>query len=101
MDNNITALQGLYVALGGQLEDVENITTIPDMINAIATVVPTGGGSGASLPDVTAADDGDVLTVVNGAWAKAAAPKELPTVTAADDGSVLKVVSGQWDKATS
>ena len=99
MDNNITALQGLYVALGGNIEDVENLNTIPDMINAIATVVPTGGG--ASLPAVTAADNGDVLTVVDGAWAKAAAPKELPTVTAADDGSVLKVVSGQWDKATS
>lgn len=100
MDNNITALQGLYVALGGNAEDVAELNTIPDMINAIATVVPTGGG-GASLPAVTAADNGDVLTVVDGAWAKAAAPKELPTVTAADDGSVLKVVSGQWDKATS
>lgn len=28
--------------------------------------------SGYELPDVTAADDGDVLTVVSGAWAKAA-----------------------------
>ena len=101
MDNNITALQGLYVALGGQLADVANITTIPDMINAIATVVPTGGGSGASLPDVTASDNGKVLTVVDGAWGVAAVPEELPTVTAADDGSVLKVVSGAWAKATS
>lgn len=71
MDNNITALQGLYVALGGQLEDVENLTTIPDMINAIATVVPSG--SGASLPEVTEADNGKVLKVVSGAWAAAEA----------------------------
>ena len=70
MDNNITALQGLYVALGGDISDVENITTIPEMINAIATVVPT---SASLLPEVTADDDGKVLTVVDGAWAAAEA----------------------------
>lgn len=31
-----------------------------------------GGGSGSGLPEVSAADNGDVLTVVEGAWAKAA-----------------------------
>lgn len=31
-----------------------------------------GGGGGSDLPAVTAADNGDVLTVVNGAWGKAA-----------------------------
>lgn len=36
MDNTITALQNLYVALGGTLADVSDITIIPDMINAIA-----------------------------------------------------------------
>lgn len=37
MDNNISALQNLYVAMGGDIEDVENLVIIPDMINAIAT----------------------------------------------------------------
>lgn len=69
MDNNITALQGLFVALGGNIEDVENLNTIPDMINAIATVA--SGVAGATLPAVTAEDDGKVLTVVDGAWAAA------------------------------
>lgn len=69
MDNNITALQGLYVALGGELADVANITTIPEMINAIATKVPSGSG----LPEVTAADNGKVLKVVDGEWAAAEA----------------------------
>ena len=32
----IVALQNLYVALGGELETVANLVTIPDMINAIA-----------------------------------------------------------------
>lgn len=36
-----------------------------------------GGGGGSSLPDVTAADNGDVLTVVNGAWDKAFGPVML------------------------
>lgn len=32
-----------------------------------------GGGEGSALPTVTAADNGKVLTVVNGAWAAAEA----------------------------
>lgn len=41
MDNTITALQALYVALGGDADDVENLVIIPDMINAIATQAAT------------------------------------------------------------
>lgn len=36
MNTTVQALQNLYVALGGELADVENIVLIPDMINAIA-----------------------------------------------------------------
>lgn len=54
----------------------------------------------SELPAVTSSDNGDVLTVVNGAWAKAEAPSGLPEVTAADNGDVLTVVSGEWAKAT-
>lgn len=38
MDNTIQALQNLYVALGGDVEDVAEINIIPDMINAIAAL---------------------------------------------------------------
>lgn len=68
MDNNITALQGLYVALGGDADDVANVNTIPDMINAIASIA-----TGATLPAVTGDDDGKILKVVDGAWAAAEA----------------------------
>ena len=65
----ITNSKRQYVVLGGDADDVANITTIPDMINAIATVAT--GVVGATLPAVTAEDNGKVLTVVDGAWAAA------------------------------
>ncbi len=36
MDNTITALKNLYVALGGTAADVADLVIIPDLINAIA-----------------------------------------------------------------
>ena len=65
MDNNVDALKALYVALGGDADDVAEISLISEMIKAIATVVPA---SSALLPTVTAANDGDILKVVDGAW---------------------------------
>lgn len=51
------------------------------------------------LPEVSAADNGKILMVVNGAWAAAAAPTELPAVTAADAGATLAVnEAGAWAK---
>jgi hypothetical protein len=67
MNNTITALQALYAALGGTAADVANMTTIPELINAIAAFVAAGGA--AELPAVTATDNGKVLTVVSGKWA--------------------------------
>lgn len=72
MDNTITALQNLYVALGGSADDVANITIIPDMINAIATLISSGGT--AELPAVSTTNNGQVLTVVSGKWAAANLP---------------------------
>lgn len=83
MDSNIVALQGLYVALGGSLTDtyegiangapVSDYTVKPDVINAIAQIV--GTAIAAELPKVTASDNGKVLTVVSGKWAKASLPE--------------------------
>lgn len=49
----------------------------------------------AELPEVTAADNGSVLKVVSGKWAKAD-EGELPAVTADNNGAVLRVSGGQW-----
>lgn len=107
MNTTVQALQALYVKLGGSLTDtydniadgatVADYATIPDMVDAIAEVAESGGGS--SLPSVSATDNGDVLTVVDGAWSKAPVPAELPETTSSDNGDILKVVNGEWEKA--
>lgn len=56
-----------------------------------------GGGGGSDLPDVTDADNGKVLAVVDGGWGASALPDgNLPPVTSADNGKVLGVVDGEW-----
>ena len=60
----------------------------------IALIKAMGGsGGGSSLPSVSSTDNGDVLTVVNGAWDKAA-PSGLPAVTSSDIGKSMMVQRG-------
>ena len=55
------------------------------------------GAAVTELPAVTASDNGDVLGVSSGAWAKVTPTKELPAVTAVtDDGKVLTADNGAW-----
>lgn len=102
---NVEALKGVYVSLGGELTDtypsiangapVSDYVIIPDVISAIS-VKATGA---IELPTTTTADNGKLLTVVDGVWNKANAPAELPAVSATDNGDVLTVVDGEWNKA--
>lgn len=41
MKTTIEALQDIYVAKGGALSDVENLVTIPDMLEAISEIEET------------------------------------------------------------
>ena len=82
------ALKLLYTKLGGT-EDVESVTAISEMVDLIEDVAGQGGGS--SLPEVTSDDNGDVLTVVEGEWAKAEPATELPTASASNVGQTLTV----------
>ena len=80
MNTTVKSLQDVYVALGGSLTDtyediaggvpVSDYTTNPDVIEAIAQI----GGSTVELPAVSTADNGDILRVVNGKWAKDTVP---------------------------
>lgn len=48
MDTTVKALQNLYTALGGTAADVENISTIPEMVNAIAAQVAANAAAETS-----------------------------------------------------
>lgn len=63
---NVEALKALYIAMGGAAEDVENLTLNSEVISALANVAATVAAG--ILPEVSAADDGKVLTVVDGKW---------------------------------
>ena len=92
---NVDALKNLYVALGGSAGDVANITLTADMINKIATVA----SSILELPAVSSTDNGSILKVVDGKWAKGSETKELPNAATATAGDVLTVVDGAWAAA--
>ena len=64
---NVEALKALYIALGGAAEDVANLTLNSEVIAAFADVAAAVAAN--VLPEVTDADDGKVLTVVDGKWA--------------------------------
>ena len=72
--NTIEALQQLYVALGGNIADVQNITITPEMISALTEVA---AAAASELPAVTSTDNGKMLTVVSGKWAKANPPTKF------------------------
>lgn len=74
MTDNVQALKGLYVAMGGSADDVANVSTIADMITAIAAIIPEGGYTAKELPKVTSSNNGQVLTVVSGKWKNADLP---------------------------
>ena len=78
----------------------KKITPLTDMESAVKYAVDHAGGSsgGGDLPAVTSDDNGDVLTVVSGAWAKADPPTGLPAVSGTDNGKLLGVAEGAWTK---
>ncbi len=63
---NVEALKALYVAMGGDPADVENLSLNPEIILALADVVTNITAN--LLPEVTDADDGKSLVVADGKW---------------------------------
>lgn len=95
MKTILEALKDLYVALGGSSSDVSGLSLNPDVIEKMATLVTSGALK--ELPALTG-NAGKVLKVSEGAtgveWGS-----ELPSVSADDNGDVLTVVEGVWSKA--
>lgn len=73
------------------VKDVDDTSSTPSGAYYIPTddLGSGGGGGGSELPAVTSDDDGDVLTVVEGAWAKAAPSGGVLVVTANPDTETL------------
>lgn len=69
---NVEALREVYKALGGNGANINDSDTIASALVKIADVAKTA--TAAELPKVTATDNGKVLTVVSGKWAKADLP---------------------------
>lgn len=98
MDTNVQALKNLYVALGGDASDVENLTTSSEVITAMESVAASAA---SELPAVKASDAGKNLTVnSSGKWAAIMPEDELPAVTTSDNGKVLGVSNGKWTKTS-
>ena len=59
---------------------MQNDTLYNRIMAQVKEMIAEAGG-GSSLPEVTADDNGDVLTVVSGEWAKSELPSGLCTMT--------------------
>lgn len=101
MNTNVNALKDLFVKFGGSLSTVyEDISPDPvgDYISISAMIEAcskVAGGGGSSLPAVTADDNGDVLTVVEGEWNKADPPSvesNVEAITLTLDGATISTV---------
>lgn len=78
----------------------KKIKPLTEMESAVKYAIDNAGsGGGSGLPDVTSADNGSLLGVSGGEWAKVASP--VPDVTSDDNGDLLGVVEGAWAKVAS
>lgn len=89
---------GLYKCGGiAPIKATDEMTQAVGQRNGQLFTLPSGGT--AVIPDPTNVPDGYVLSVQNGACVWAPAPSGLPDVTAADNGKVMTVVGGTWAAA--
>ena len=91
-------------ALAAEIGATPSVKELPDVTAADEGDVLKVNGSGKwakgeialELPEVDNDDNGKVLTVSGGEWVAAQPASQLPAVTADDNGKVLKVAEGQW-----
>lgn len=98
--NAITRLQKYLAAVAGDATAPDPVTDLEKLLYNIAQAVASASES--DLPSVSAADNGGLLGVSAGKWAKVAAPTGVPAFSASENGKVLGVVDGAlaWvDKA--
>lgn len=90
--SNLSELKGILTALGGTPAASD---TNDETIAKIKAVITAHGGLGNVLPSTSSSDNGKkVLGVSGGKWAKVDIPTGVPAFTAAQNGKVLGVVDG-------
>ena len=103
MKNVITSrIELLLAKIAGRDVDISTMTP-PVAINLkeelLLDIADRLDSASSELPTVSTTDNGDVLKVVSGKWAKGEESKELPAVSSTDNGNVLTVVEGAWAKS--
>ena len=96
-----------YNTYAGELRfDDDNIVDVnlePDTENITVRLNGEEVTGGSGLPEVTSSDNGDVLTVVEGVWAKANPAVEifLATITFSNDGlPVVATLNKTWKEVS-
>lgn len=88
------ALTDLYLGLGGDSKELEDNTKVSDYIEDLEGAIK--GASSSLIDDSEASED----TTYSSSKIEAILPDGLPEVTSSDNGDVLTVVQGAWAKAT-
>ena len=115
MKTTVETLKDLYVKIGGSLNDkhssvipgrkVSDYETISDMVSALSQIAQADE---PELPEVSAQDNGKVLSVVEGEWDKADADyltKDIPisqddgVYFREDDTALISVESTEFDSS--
>lgn len=87
------ALKDLFLGLGGNPTALEDNSGVGDYIEDLESAIK---GAGVSIDDTQASE----TTVYSSSKVESLIPTdELPTVTSEDNGNVLTVVEGAWAKA--
>lgn len=89
-------IDGLTVAISGLTAGATPTATLSTVSGHyhLALGVPL------ELPTISSANNGQILKVINGAYAVGDAPTAVPAVTSADNGKILQVSEGAWAAET-
>ena len=99
--NDFRRQQQFWAARAQQARSELPLPTNARFVPGAGTVSAAGSPNVTGfLPAVSPSDNGDVLTVVNGVWAKARPASALPGVSGTDNGKFLGVASGVWGALT-
>lgn len=93
------ALKKLFLGLGGDAKDLSDNSTVSDYINDLESAIKAYAG-GASEDIIDDSEASETKTYSSSKINSLIPADELPAVTAEDNGKILAVVNGAWAKVT-